>query len=159
MGGFWEFNHHVHGSFVPNTIKFVGVSSVPLLFWSTSQEWPMTARKSATFLYISLCSPYNVVEHWMNMILPLNCSGLHCCSFMNCWICLRRPNVVNPGNFPLELNRFCINTIQIFQMIILKIPHNFSFQTSFVFFFTSQTEHWVCEDVGLGIRDLTNLVT
>ena len=70
-----EFKHHVFSSGIPNTIRFVRVSSVPLLFRSRSQKWPMTARKSASIIhnfvsttfqcfFTSFFSPYNVVEHW-----------------------------------------------------------------------------------------------
>ena len=57
---------------------------------------------------------------------------------------------MNPWNVvPLELHRFSINTIQIFEMITLKIPLNFSFQASFGFSFipprrsTESAKTWV----------------
>ena len=122
-----------------NSIRHIRICSAPFLFWSRSQEWPMTAMNSAntirnfvritfTFLYIFFLSPY--ID--MKMIMPSNCSGSHCRSFITSWICLRRPNVVNPGNI------FHSNSIdspstrfKSFKWLLSKYHFIFSFRSSF----------------------------
>ena len=98
----------------------------------------------------------------MKIILPSNCSGSHCRSFINFWISWRRPNVVIPGNV-IHSNSIGSPSIRFksFTWLLSKYHLIFSFQASFRFFFfcTSQTEHRVGEDVGLDIRDLIDLVT
>ena len=58
-----------------------------------------------------LLSPYNVVVHYMKMILPVNCSGSHCISVIMFWISARICNIMNPGNLstrpPSAPRRIC----------------------------------------------------
>ena len=77
----------------------------------------------------------------LKMILPLNCSGSHFCSFMNSWICVRRSDVVNPGNI---FHSSSIDSPSIrfrsFKRLFSKYHLIFSFQNFLrIFFYTSQT--------------------
>ena len=71
----WEICHHVFCLLIPRSVRSVGVSSVPLLFLSRTQERPMTARKSSSIIrnclwivftsfFVSCDSPFNVAVHW-----------------------------------------------------------------------------------------------
>ena len=118
--------------FCSNSIRLTRISSAHFLFWSRSQEWPMTARKSAsiirnfvkstsTFLCLFFFSPYNVVEHWHEddlafELLWVTLSLFH--KFLNLFEEAKRCE--SWEYFPLELHRLYINSIHILQMSVLK---------------------------------------
>ena len=122
MNGFREFKHHVFGSLVLNT------------------EWPMTAKKSVSiirlnFLFLPIQRRWTLTWRWSCLWPALD----H--TFVLSWILESvRGGQMSwvLGIFSLELHRCYINTVQIFHMIILKIPYIFFF-SSFVrvFFYNS----------------------
>ena len=76
----------------------------------------------------------------MKMILSSNCSGSHC-------------------RFPLELHRFSIDAIQIFQKITNEKPFKFLLSSFVRVLFYTPKQKGVGEDVGFDIRDLIDFVT
>ena len=162
MTRFWEVLQHFLRSSIPRSIMFANVSSVPLLFRSRPQEWPMTARESFSILsnclwiifaqfIIAFCIPHNVVKHWheddpacevlwftlilhhlLNLIEDSHCSDSWC-------------------NLPLEFHRLSINSIQFFERIVVRIPLNLLLPGfDRIASHLSLTEYRVGEDVGLG---------
>ena len=114
---------HIPSDAIPFSVRFVRVSSVPLLFRSRPKKKTTNVR-ARIFLHTLqlfwnslntslrfLLSPYNVVVHYMKMILPVNCSGSHCISVIMFWISARICNIMNPGNLstrpPSAPRRIC----------------------------------------------------
>ena len=109
----------------------------------------MTAKKSASFLCIFFFSPWNVVEHGHEEdsafeLLWITLSFFH--KFLNLF---KEAQCCGPWEYvPLD------------QMITLDIPLNFLLPSLVrVFFYTSETEHRVGKDAGLGIQELMKSVT
>ena len=90
------------------------------------------------------------------MILPSNCSGSHCNSVIICLNLFENAQSSESWEkFPLELD-----SIQIIEITIFQIPCNFILPGfDWLVTKTSQTQHRVGEDMGLGIRNLNRLVT
>ena len=118
---------------------FVGVSSVPFLFWSRPQERPMTAREFASIVHnclqiiftsfcISFFSPCNVVVHWQWRWSCLWSAQVHTVGLSLDFESSRGGlNVVIPREyFPLELRRHTIDSIHILEVIASRIPFNFA---------------------------------
>ena len=103
---FTEVGHHLFRNIVPFSARLVCIWPAPFLFWSRSEEWPVSVRESFCILCnthgicnahfcVSVASPYNVIV--MKMIRPVNCSGSHRISPIIFWISARICNVVHPG--------------------------------------------------------------
>ena len=111
MSTFGKVEHQVLSSFVPFTIKFVDMGSLPFLLRSRPWKRPMSSRESSTILSNSgtFAVQFSMVPRFLQsmslyidlkMTLPLNCSGSHFNSEIIVFcISSRIPNVVNPGKF------------------------------------------------------------
>ena len=47
---FGKVEHHSFSSFVPISVWFIRICSVPFLLWSRSQKWPTSQRESASII-------------------------------------------------------------------------------------------------------------
>ena len=141
MSCFCELKHHILSSFVPNSIRLVRISSIQVTRMTSDREeicehsWQLRENyfRFSAFSFSPHTMSLNID---MKMVLPSNCSGSHCRIFHKCLNLFEEVKSRESWEyFPLELHRLSINTIQIFQMITLEIPLNFSFQASFGFSF------------------------
>ena len=92
MSAFGKVEHHAFSSFVPFTIRFADMSSVPCLLQSKLPKRPMSSRESSSILcnsvsirntIFSVSSLSQSISLYidMKMILPLSGSGSHF------WLC------------------------------------------------------------------------
>ena len=162
MTGSCEVEQHFLCSSVPRFIRFAIVSSVPLLFRSTPYERPMTTKESFSMLFncfelLVHNSSFPFASHTksnidMKMILPVKFSGSHCNSPIILLNLIEDFHYSSPWeNLPLEFHRLSINSIQLAEIIVVRMPLNLLLpRFNRIVSHFSQTEHRVGEDIDVG---------
>ena len=125
MTAFCKVERHLFSSFVPNSNTSLSISFLIQVPRTTNDREEICDHNSQLRDFPAFFSLYNVVEHWHEAdpafeLLWITLSFFH--KFLNLF---EEAKCCGSWEyFPLELHRFSINTIQIFQMIALEIPHN-----------------------------------
>ena len=141
MSALCETDHHHLNNMIPHTVLAANVRSVPLLFSSWTEEWPVSFGKTCgvcsniwrirhTNFFVFLCSPIDAVVHLHEddsilEVFRLDSVLLHRhVDFpeANALLCVKK--------FPLEHDKISVNTILFTIFVGLLEPHNFTFQAS-----------------------------
>ena len=126
---------------IPHTVLAANVRSVPLLFSSWSEEWPVSFGKTC-----GVCSNIWRIRHTNFFVFSMFPNRCRCTSTWR-WFDLRSvqtrfcPPPSSCGfpeanallcvkKFPLEHDKFSVNTILFTIFVGLLEPHNFTFQAS-----------------------------
>ena len=136
MSAFGKVEHHAFSNFIPFSIRFVDMSSVPFLLRSRPWKWPMSSRQSSSILcnfesirntifFISSFSPITVIVHWHEDDPSFELL------WFTLWFSHHLLNLVENSHcseayekFPLELHRLPVDPIQIFKITCFHKPFN-----------------------------------
>ena len=154
MSAFGKVEHHAFSSFIPFSIRFVEIVSVPFHLGSSTQKRPTSLRwifEKYSVIFRAFAIQFSLFPRfpqslslytYMKMMLPFNCSGSHFDSIMVFRISSRISNVVNLGKV-FQSSSIGSPSIRSKSLGFFRKLFNLTFPCI-------DWQHWVRKGVGLG---------